>query len=407
MSKRTFSCKSLVFQLVMALIVAFLLAVPFSLLLHGCDDKHDLHGETDDEFSSWGEAWCNSTSEFTEKYESRDVCVRYIQSGHEQLMKNRWCNSSDTRSKIEDGDGPCDCEWTPVWWQVHPLPTFFLKLMAGVDVFLFLCVLRVALMKQRFFAELGIAGVPNTGSGHIARFQVAQSECESKEVDRPPVWENVLEARLGRELRKKKLLTVTFKPRCSCLKPGKQEMLHICEDYVHLETHHGQNWMQKMMCKAWCKGAEEQETDNYYVLLRDTGYTEVIEHSHIAAVVARWCIVLAILCGIVDVLLVWGSVTPDANPSSMGPVARSTTRFGYVLLPLAALVAYWIGTKKSAGYIHIGVRPGGTDRGAANRSATRTPLGRLLQHSCVGAPDGSLCSLSLLTSTSLNHAPTL
>jgi hypothetical protein len=45
-----------------------------------------------------------------------------------------------------------------------------------------------------------------------------------------------------------------------------------------------------------------------------------------------------------------------------------------VLLPLCALLAYWVGMKMRHGSIHIGVRPGGTQRGFVNKLGSTSPF---------------------------------
>ena len=124
------------------------------------------------------------------------------------------------------------------------------------------------------------------------------------------------------------------------------------------------------------------ETDDYYVLLRDTGFVEIVEENSVAKVIAKWCLVLTLLCVIVDVFLKWLLTVPNPSVFSWSASALEletldvtigrATRISIVLLPLMALLAYWIGAKLRHGYIHIGVRPGGTHRGFINRSANGT-----------------------------------
>ena len=121
------------------------------------------------------------------------------------------------------------------------------------------------------------------------------------------------------------------------------------------------------------------ESDDYYVLLRDTGFVEIVEQNSIAKAVARWCLILTLLCAVVDILLKWFFTIPnpglfDWSASTLAFEALDVTigrasRIGIVLLPIIALLSYWIGAKLRHGYIHIGVRAGGTHRGFINRCA--------------------------------------
>jgi hypothetical protein len=122
------------------------------------------------------------------------------------------------------------------------------------------------------------------------------------------------------------------------------------------------------------------ETDDYYVLLRDAGFVEVVEQNNIAKAIARWCLILTVLCLVLDILFKWVFEAPtpssfDWHDSALNEVhdtAFTGTKFGLLVFPVVALVAYWIGAKKRNGYIHVGVRAGGTHRGFINGSATIT-----------------------------------
>jgi hypothetical protein len=162
----------------------------------------------------------------------------------------------------------------------------------GVFFALSMWTIRGVCRKERFYAELGIAGVPNQTAGHMARVKVPEEQ-----LDRIPF--GILESRLGRPIRKKKLLDIEYKPAFDCCASGKLDTLHIHEDYLHLEALKGRCCLRRLCCCY--KAAGKMETDDYYVLLRDTGFVEVIEQNNVAGLVVRWCVILAVLCGLLDV----------------------------------------------------------------------------------------------------------
>lgn len=269
------------------------------------------------------------------------------------------------------GNDPCECNW----WR-HHLPDWpVLAAVWGVVSFFYLLhIIRGVCRKQRFYAEMGIAGFPNQAASHMAKMKIPEDQMDA-------IPFRVLESRLGRKLNKKKILNITYKPPIECCKQGQVDVLHIYEDYLHLETFKGRCCLKRMCC---CCDANKMETDDYYVLLRDTGFMEIVEENSVAKAVARCCLILTLLCVMVDVFLKWLLTVP--NPSvfnwSASTIELETidvtigrvTRIGIVLLPVMALLAYWIGAKLRVGYIHIGVRPGGTHRGFINRSATITTM---------------------------------
>ena len=103
----------------------------------------------------------------------------------------------------------------------------------------------------------------------------------------------VLEHRLGRPIRKEKRLEVEYAPKFDACSTGKLDTLCIHEDYLHLQANKGNARLKKLCC--CCEAAKQMETDDYFVLLKDTGFVEVTEHNNIASLVVQWCIMLTVV----------------------------------------------------------------------------------------------------------------
>ena len=219
-------------------------------------------------------------------------------------------------------------------------------------------------MPKAEIQELGIAGVPNQAAGHMAKMKIPEDQ-----MDVIPF--RVLESRLGRSLRKKKFLDITYKPAFECCRKGQLDVLHIHEDYIHLETLKGRCCLKRMCC-CCCGDSSKMETDDYYAVLRDTGFVEVVEQTCIANAVGRWWLVLTLLCAILDILLKWAFAirNPGVFDWSASALALETldVTVGRATATRIALLAYWIGAKLRHGYI-VGVRSRGT-RGFINWCAS-------------------------------------
>eukprot|EP01052_Picozoa_sp_SAG31_P054122 SAG31_NODE_14230_length_819_cov_1.340278_2_plen_226_part_01 len=192
----------------------------------------------------------------------------------------------------DDGENdPCDCLYE------------YEKYLPNVEGFLIIYGLILAVMwvwalaglgrPNRCNMELGVAGFPNSSRNHMARLQVPSNKSKSLPME-------ILSKRLGRSVRDgNKPFELEWSPRCSCNK-GEGETIAIHQDHLHLQSRKGLACWQRCFCKDM-----KPEVDDYYVLLKDTGFVEVVEDNKVTAKIVLTLLALSALVTIVCVMALW------------------------------------------------------------------------------------------------------
>eukprot|EP01052_Picozoa_sp_SAG31_P016382 SAG31_NODE_1083_length_10012_cov_5.562796_2_plen_2400_part_00 len=276
-----------------------------------------------------------------------------------QVSPDRWCDQFDALDPSwllvqADEKRPCSC----VPWYMKVQYLLLLTIVAVVSAVLSIGIIYVWMVVTPLWIEFAVHGVDNRQPGHLAAARIHRKH-------RKHLPMTVMTRKLRRPLRETLLKEWSYHPPCYNLVRGLAERMRLHADYIHLQTTDGVPFccMRHGLCAL---GVDE---DDYYVLLRDVTFLETgFEYNPVVADLGTLLLVIAIVTLIAGIASVTFAAQLDVDIPDWIFITVFSVDLGVWLL------LYAVKSKLKKPFIHVGVTPGGSERGRANRYGGNSPF---------------------------------